>query len=550
MEGKEEFVVEGKPFTGIGFVNYSEKQRSAEIKVENGRPDGKFTFWFENGKPEMKGEAHWNPEKKQPVLSGDFKRWYEDGQLEVDNHFKSDGQSDGEQTQYCKDGQKQEVENFSNGKRDGLSQAWNCTPYQLTRSIHFSQGLADGEVATYYEDTGKPQLKGTAKSGHFVGLMQGWYSNGQLGAEGTALDSSKSQTFSASIYFSGVPNLPGLATLTGDYKKWDEKGNPILIGQYDATGKEIGQWQERDVTGAMTVKDYDRAGYVDLKYAAGFAKSLNSGNDTEAAGALYYLQQKLVGANQKLETDTAVGFFGGEFVTFKQNPNDVWPKTQWAYPIDRAPRSLVEPLLAAGAKIDARDEQGRTRLLICASSIPSGRCTNEELTWLISKGADPKAHTLNGENALMLLGVRDPGRSYRRPDPQQEQLLAFATLLKAGVNVNEPDAKGNTLLMLALLNRRSDLAKQLIDNGADVKSVNKQGYSTIHDVFLDTDGRISLGVTSFAAEMVPLLVAHGANIDLPLDWGSAGKLSLRQLALQQGAVQLVQFLEANGAKHD
>lgn len=59
---------------------------------------------------------------------------------------------------------------------------------------------------------------------------------------------------------------------------------------------------------------------------------------------------------------------------------------------------------------------------------------------------------------------------------------SLETLLKAGLNVNLANHKGNTLLMLASYNGSLEVAKLLLEKGAEVDKVNDKGQTPLAGV--------------------------------------------------------------------
>lgn len=75
-------------------------------------------------------------------------------------------------------------------------------------------------------------------------------------------------------------------------------------------------------------------------------------------------------------------------------------------------------------------------------------------------------------------------------------------MIKAGLNPNLKDHKGNTLLMIATYNGNLETSKMLLENGALVDEKNDRGQTPLAGVCFK--GFLNI---------VKLLVGHGANID-------------------------------------
>lgn len=78
-------------------------------------------------------------------------------------------------------------------------------------------------------------------------------------------------------------------------------------------------------------------------------------------------------------------------------------------------------------------------------------------------------------------------------------------LITAGANVNAADESGYTALMYAAVFKEKEIAKLLVEQGADVNAVNKQGSST-YEIFIHFYGKNS-GIVEF-------LVQHGAKTNV------------------------------------
>lgn len=539
-DGQVAYAVDGDPFTGKVYVNWSPEQRKAEIELREGRPSGAVRVWHRNGKVAKEGALKWKEESKELMIVGESRNWDDSGALKLVERFNDNSEAHGAQEKWCDRSAHQEsVENYDNGRQTGQSKVFDCTTGKLLREAQYVDGAMNGSLSAYSK-TGERSLQANVENGQAVGEFKVWYTNGKPRLEATAKKvGGKSQSISEhQLADLDRRELLEMATFVGPYKELDEQGQIRIEGAFDEGGNKTGIWSSlRPGTGGYLREDYDTAGYGNLQYAGPFATALREGAGG-AKQAMYYLEQKLVGANQKLQTTG-----GGDYETLDTSPRAQTVTRQWAYPMHYAAVELLDPLLEAGAQIDARDWAGRTRLHMCAERIDRRRCSSEELSLLIAKGADPKAVTIDGWNALMMLGVNDADRLRGRREALEEQTKAFDLLVKAGVPIDEADGKGQTLLMVALRAGRADIAKKLIEGGASVAAATRKGHLPIHWVFLRSEERIELTLTPFVEEMVPLLLAKGADINAPLDWGRDGKVTIKQLGLRSGAVELVQFLD-------
>ncbi len=127
---------------------------------------------------------------------------------------------------------------------------------------------------------------------------------------------------------------------------------------------------------------------------------------------------------------------------------------------------IVKLLLAKGANLNERDEDGATPLI--RASHHRQLFGADVMTTLIKAGADVNASERDGTTALMRAATGLKG-------PSSE---AVKVLLDNRANVNAQDAKGNTALILSLKQCQDfDAINELISHGADVTIKNKYGES-------------------------------------------------------------------------
>jgi ankyrin repeat protein len=97
---------------------------------------------------------------------------------------------------------------------------------------------------------------------------------------------------------------------------------------------------------------------------------------------------------------------------------------------------------------------------------------------LLEQGADPKLTTKDGNTALMLaagIGYRDKNTKGAEADA----LEAVKVALAAGLDIQQTNARGETPLHGAAFRGADTIVQFLIDRGADLNLVSKQGFTPL-----------------------------------------------------------------------
>ncbi len=191
---------------------------------------------------------------------------------------------------------------------------------------------------------------------------------------------------------------------------------------------------------------------------------------------------------------------------------------------------VVRALLKAGASATAREPgRGQTALMWAVS-----RQHPEAVKALLDAGADVRARTVARTVTVML--DRGPGRAAKTSMQHGAQVqqggltaLHFAAqvgdatsarlLVGAGAPVNEPAADGNTPLVLAVFSGHGDVARVLLEQGADANAAGA-GYTALHAAAMRAD------VATTRA-----LLAKGAKPNARLTRGSPVRRFASQWAL-------------------
>ena len=136
---------------------------------------------------------------------------------------------------------------------------------------------------------------------------------------------------------------------------------------------------------------------------------------------------------------------------------------------------FVQVLLKAGAKVNAKDQQGRTALMRATQRRSDGP-TLDTVRTLIEAGAEVNAKDNNGQTALMWAAR------------QQDSVDIVHALLRAGAEVNAKDQEGRTALMIVaetpkrwnpIGDKLFDIVRALIEAGADVEAKDKDGRTAV-----------------------------------------------------------------------
>lgn len=169
---------------------------------------------------------------------------------------------------------------------------------------------------------------------------------------------------------------------------------------------------------------------------------------------------------------------------------------------------VVQQLIARGANVNARAARGQTALMwAVAQQHP------EVVKVLLASGADVHARS---DTWSQMMAVSPHGHpDYNRLIPhggntplmfaaRAGDLASAKLLLAAGANVNDEDAWGVSVLVLAAYSGFRDVVQLLLDKGADPNSA-KAGFTALHEAIMRRD-----------EALVRTLLAGGANPHLPL----------------------------------
>ena len=206
--------------------------------------------------------------------------------------------------------------------------------------------------------------------------------------------------------------------------------------------------------------------------------------------------------------------------------------------------AAAQLLLQQGATVEAKEKWGGQTALMWASA----RRHPEMMQLLISKGADVNARSIDRDYQRHVTAEGRPksldsgGLTPLLYAARENCVACVDVLLKSKVDIDLPDPDGVSPLLVAIMNANWDLAKQLIDAGADVNQWDIYGESPLYTA-IDLRARIDGGRNSIDAPntttglaIVKLLLERGANPNMQLTFKPA---NARGAITTRGATPLI-----------
>ena len=170
MGGEKEFVGSYKDGKKDGkWTEWFENgQKSAEETFKDGELNGKWTEWFENGKKEKEGT-------------------YKDGKYFLSNHWDKNGDikvkdGNGLFISWHENGKKKEEVTYKDGERDGLYTYWHWNKgrlYGKSSEGSYKDGKKDGKWTEWFEN-GKKEKEGNLEGGKEVGKWTYYNEDGTI----------------------------------------------------------------------------------------------------------------------------------------------------------------------------------------------------------------------------------------------------------------------------------------------------------------------------------------------------------------------------------
>ena len=187
---------------------------------------------------------------------------------------------------------------------------------------------------------------------------------------------------------------------------------------------------------------------------------------------------------------------------------------------ERGELPVVRGLLADGARIEARDQRGRTALLAATH-----RNRVEVARFLIQEGADVNAKDFIQDTPFLYAGAEGC-----------DDILKLA--LASGANLEDINRYGGTALIPAAHHGHIETVKILLATAIDKDHVNNLGWTALLEAVILGDGGAA------HTEIVRLLAAAGTNVNLA-DRDGVTPLAHARRANYSG---MVRILSAAGAK--
>lgn len=197
---------------------------------DRGMKQGKWVKTFPNGMTRYTGQF------RDDHPTGEFRYFYESGQLQAVTVFSDDGLV-GHTHTYHENGQPMADGKYLRQQRDSTWNFYSDIDGQLIATENYKAGKRHGLSIVYFPESGKPSEETTYKNGLKEGPYRKYFPGGELMISGLFKN-----------------NLP-----EGEYRVFFENGKPEVIGQYK-NGVMTGEWKYFNEQGEpITGEEYRNA---------------------------------------------------------------------------------------------------------------------------------------------------------------------------------------------------------------------------------------------------------------------------------------------------
>ena len=405
------------------------------------------------------------------------------GQLQgdyIENHYSAyralSGNSDTKSTPKPK-----YVRKYKDGEFDGLQKEYSRDGI-ISMESNYTTGVLDGVQKKYNRD-GKIALENSYKNSVKDGIEKVYSAQQNYNTKEITRWLSEVKTYSN-------------GALNGSYQKFDAEERNLESGAYQ-NDQPIGQWLISNYSrNTKTITDYDAGNFIlEKQHAFKQACSLPSNSNTDinwlrkkdasTADCEYYIENGLVDINKKI----GLGIFARSITaaTFKR-------ATAWSYPIITAKPKIYSYMKKSGAKTNVADYVGRTRLHYCVSQFrkQSGTSTGCSIEQLKEYAGDAILDSVSNTGTAFHQ-LAEEYQYVRKRDLNAlitKEKNAIDVLIASGANLNKPNHAGQTPLMAALENRNFHMAEAFIDAGASIQGVKNDGKSVLGHFFLSNRNRL------------------------------------------------------------
>lgn len=183
---------------------------------------------------------------------------------------------------------------------------------------------------------------------------------------------------------------------------------------------------------------------------------------------------------------------------------------------------VIKYLIDKGAKADLEDAHGLSVINFAANK---GVQNKKLYNYLIQQGADVKATTHNGANALLIIA----------PNLQNESMIDY--FQSKGLDINSNDNNGNGIFNYAAKGGHIEMMAALIKRGVDYKGLNKNGENAILVASQGTR-RSSPSLATFK-----FLESKGINPDIT---SKAGFTPLHYLSIRNNDIEVFKYFINKG----